>query len=102
MKKFIIGSILYFLGAMSAFSAGYYEQGLGDCDPAAMRRAMDSATARTGAGITVVRCDMGAPRQTVAMAAPVRYVVPAPMPRPIDLRTIRVIDADELCCDYCF
>ena len=82
MKLLIVGSILY-LSIASAFGAGYYEQNVAPCDAASMRRAMDAATARTGAGITVVKCAAAEQqRVAVAPAAPVVYVA-EPAPRPV-------------------
>lgn len=82
MKMLILGSICCMV-TMSAFGAGYYQQNVSNCDPVAMQRAMDAATLRTGAGITVVRCDAGA-----ADAQVVRRGEPAPRvvyvePRPV-------------------
>lgn len=85
MKKMILGSVLYLLAAMSAFGAGYYEERVSACDAASMRQAMDSATARTGAGITVVRCE----------SAPVAHVT-RPAPRPVYVQPVEYID---WCCD---
>lgn len=81
MKLLILGSILY-LSIGCAFGAGYYEGRVAHCDEASMRRAMDAATARTGAGITVVKCDSGV-RERVATSGPtrVRYVQVA---RPVE------------------
>ena len=76
MKALILGSIFY-LSIASAFGAGYYEQRVAPCDEASMRQAMDAATARTRAGITVVKCGAAptapAPRQ-VQYVQPVAYV----------------------------
>ena len=77
MKALILGSIFY-LSIASAFGAGYYEQNVAPCDAESMRRAMDAATLRTGAGITVVRCDAAAATRDVVVSAPV-VVEPVPV-----------------------
>ena len=84
MKLLILCSCFY-PSVASAFGAGYYEGRAQDCDPVAMQRAMDAATLRTGAGITVIRCDAGA-----ANAQVVRRGEPAPRVVYVEPRAVAV------------
>lgn len=80
MTRFILGSMLYILAAMSAFAGpGYYEMRVSDCTPAAMQRAADSLAAENRAVISVVKCDaaaMPAVPEYVQMPAPVYVARP--------------------------
>lgn len=74
MKQVIFGSVFYFAAVAGAIAAGYYERRVNNCDPVAMQRAMDSATARTRAGITVVKCDAAPAHRPAPVAHRVEYV----------------------------
>ena len=87
MKLLILGSIFY-LSIASAFGAGYYEARVPACDEASMRAAMDAATARTGAGITVVKCEQAPVATQVEYVQPVQYV--------------EYVDYVDYDCDCCF
>ena len=80
MKKLIFATMLS-CASFAAFAHGYYEVRTAACDEVSMRRALDSAAARSGAVITVVKCD----------AAP----APKPAPR---VRRMEYVP----CCDACW
>lgn len=74
MKQIVFGSFFYLIAVATAGAAGYYEQRVSACDPVAMQREMDAATARTRAGITVVKCDAAPAHRPAPVAHRVEYV----------------------------
>ena len=62
MKKVTLFAIIAALTGAAANASDYYETTIRDCNPAAMRAALDKASFEERAVITVVTCNNGASR----------------------------------------
>lgn len=67
MKKFVLISLLAFISFFIGVArADYYESRIQNCNPAMMRAALDNASRKHGAVITVIKC-----RETRVQTAPI-------------------------------